>query len=628
MKSLKDIITEHSTEAEFPFLGGSIVVSKERNVYNQLRQKYNEIADKAQSDFTKRISQYSDPNSFFKGVTTDFLYALKDGFDELTKDAISVDCYTLDMDAAAKLCTTKGYFDAYDKALNEYKNAYTAILAKHLGSVSDAYSDAENHPNLQVATIGGSLGDVFMNQMKADMTNAVIGELYSMAAAETVSDILDKSDKEIAQFFSDPTYKDNIINSVWSCAANLRLVISNHLSKEYDLGLGGWITDDDSSKAESMHNNLSSIQLPEDKAKELAASIIQLNPYNYNYYKTLLTKYLDNSREILAVAEFFGINLSGSIKSIMEGFAKNNLGSSFDDVKQCRELVNAKISELGFPDGSDELAEDTIQKHIALLIKKYMAENMGGTRESALKCFGEAYEIGEDIGFDEEYFYIAYEEFDKKMEVFDAQLVEELTSWVNENIGTTEDDAHKCRDELDKKITEHELDPEKAAAIFKTIDDRLAKLDEEYRTVEGFTFPTRESADETKAIINDNKNILYRSPSEFTFRSDYTAHIERIKAVPLIEKLIVHFTGIYENHLKEFDKKCKNAKLHDDKLKGQKKSLKSLARSMFVSDEKQQQDWNEVTHNGQYTLNEIMGITDEENCNTSGGGLKGLFGKK
>ena len=269
-----------------------------------------------------------------------------------------------------------------------------------------------------------------------------------------------------------------------------------------------------------------------------------------------------------------------------------------------------------------------MQMRSAILLRSYMIQNMGETREEALACFDKAREIAADIGFGDENYDKAYQPFTERMEVLDAALVEELNGWIDDNIGTTEDEANAIRSELDKRIEAESLDKEKAAGLYKKINDRLVKLDEEYRTIEGFVFPTRESADESKAIINENKDTLYKSVSEFIYRSDYIAHIDKIKSIPLIEKLLIYFIGVYEKSLKEFDKKCKNAKLYDDKIKGQKKGLKGLARSMFVSDEKQRQHWNEVTHNGQYPLNAIMGITAEEAGGTTGGGFKGLFGKK
>ncbi len=627
MKNLKEIINEYNHDVEFPFLGNTLTISKERNIYNQIRMKYNEIAHRSSVDFAERLNKYDSPGLLYKGLPEDFLYAMKEGLEEVAKDAVSVDCYTLDVDAITKLCVEKKYFDIFDKAMLEYKEKLREILENYNNAEAEIKNNAQNQPYFQTATIGGSLVDVAANQMKADMVNAVIGGIYESSAASKVSDLDAKTEKVIRDFLNNPTYKNKLINAQWECSLRLQLVIYNDLNKECKLGLGDWLTDKDITQAESMYNNMVNMQLPEEKEKEIALSILKLNPMKNEYYETLLAKYIDNAKEILDIAKFFYIDLSGSVKTVMKEFASNNLGKSFEGVKDCRELVKSKIIQLGFPSDSDEEAEKVLQMRSAILLRSYMIQNMGETREEALACFDKAREIAADIGFGDENYDKAYQPFTERMEVLDAALVEELNGWIDDNIGTTEDEAHNLRNELDKRIDAESLDKEKATCLYKKIDDRLVKLDEEYRTIEGFIFPTRESADESKAIINDNKDTLYKSASEFIYRSDYIAHIDKIKSIPLIEKLLIYFIGVYEKSLKEFDKKCKNAKLYDDKIKGQKKGLKGLARSMFVSDEKQQQDWNEVTHNGQYPLNAIMGITAEEAGGTTGGGFKGLFGK-
>lgn len=608
MKTLKEIMDEYNVEVEFPFLGNALIVSKERNIYNQLRIKYNEIADRASVTFQNQLMQFKDVKDLLDGVAKSFLVAMKEGLDEISKDAISVNCYTIDTEAAVKLCIKEGYFDSYDKAYEEYRKAYLNIMIDCLNKYDALNGQVANRPRLEVSTIGGSTLDAIGNQLQADFTNAVAGKFYSDFNTLQFSEEIDKAEKLEKQLFNNQQYRNELINSVWMCTANLRLLISGYLNNECKLGLGGWITNSDTQKAESIYNNMKSIALPDEKQREFALSILQLNPYNYNYYKTFISKYLDNAKEILAISDFFHINLSNSLKSIVNDFAKEHMGSSFDDVKNCRSLVKSKITELGFPDNSYELAEKTLQEHSAVLLSNYLKDNMGETRKETIACYVKVLGIADDIDFDENYSATAYLPFEERMEVLDNELVAQLAQWITDNIGTTEEEAHRCREELDEQIKEQELNPEKATDLYKTIDNRLKKLDEEYRTVEGFTFPTRESADETKRAIDANKDILYKSSVDFIFRNDYIAHIGIIKSLPLVDKLKFHFAEKYERLLKEFDKKCKNAKLYDDKIKGQKKSLKSFARSLFVSDDKQQKDWEEVTHNGKYDLSSVMGL--------------------
>ncbi len=632
MKDLKEILNEYNCEVEFPIFGETLVISGQRNIFNQLRWKYRSIANEVQGIFNDMASEITNIQDYLEQIRGVFYIALETGLKELKTDAISVGCYTLDTDTIINKCMKKGYFKVFNSALEDYQAQYDNILRTYSYQVRNIRYEASNHARLEVSTIGGGISDVIGNQLKADMTNAVIGGIADSFADDKVATVENQAKKQIAELFNNQKYKNAISNGVWCSAANLRLIISNYLNDECNLNLGGWTTNDDSTKAEAIYNNMTTLELPEEKQREFALEILNLNPYVSKYYESITDKYPERIREILDIAEFFHIDIMlyiqmGYLTNIVKDFADETY-SSYEWVSQCRETLNKKIAELRLPDESGKFAELLIQEHICTFIFTYLNNNMRETRQEAFDCYERAVKIADELKLGENKRQDAYKPYEERMEILDRELVEKLSKWVEENIGTTEDDAHNCRDELTRQIEEERLAPEKAANIYKTIDDKLKKLDEEYRTVETILFPTRDSADEAKAIIEENKEILYKPTSDFIFRSDYTAHIEAVKEVQLHEKLILRFTNKYEQSLKEFDKKCKNAKLYDDKLKGQKKTLKSFARSMFVSDDKQQKAWEELTHNGQYSLNEIMGILDDNNTNNAPTGRKGLFSKK
>ena len=99
----------------------------------------------------------------------------------------------------------------------------------------------------------------------------------------------------------------------------------------------------------------------------------------------------------------------------------------------------------------------------------------------------------------------------------------------------------------------------------------------------------------------------------------------------------------YEQRLSEFDKKCKAAALYEEANSSKKISLKSRLASIGTSSEAQKSAWEEVTHNGQYSLSDIMagkpvekgimstaedlGNVAADKAKAVAGKLKGLFGK-
>lgn len=130
-----------------------------------------------------------------------------------------------------------------------------------------------------------------------------------------------------------------------------------------------------------------------------------------------------------------------------------------------------------------------------------------------------------------------------------------LSAFVSNNIGTTEDDAYKCRNELDVKVAEYGMDRVTAAPTYRIIEQRLALLDLEYRTVQGVVLDTREAADVARNDIDTHKDIL-ENPPQFIYRKDYTAYIEKIRNLPIRPEISAEYAKRYSEKLEEFDKQC------------------------------------------------------------------------
>lgn len=225
-----------------------------------------------------------------------------------------------------------------------------------------------------------------------------------------------------------------------------------------------------------------------------------------------------------------------------------------------------------------------------------------------------------------------------------SKVNNDLIAYVNENIGETEADVDYCKSLLLQKLSEVGLSKESAAPVYAVIQERSNQLDLEYRTVEGAVFETRDEADAARASFAENENVLKKDCADFIMRSDYTDHIDNIKMLSVPQSIIAVYVMRYEQRLSEFDKKCKAAALYEEANSSEKRSLKNRLASIGQSSDTQKSAWEEVTHNGQYSLSDIMsGMPDEKGImNTVGdigntavdkakaaaGKLKGLFGKK
>ena len=623
MKNLKEIIETCNFEANFTLFDDIVTISKERNIMSNILNKFSVIADSSKELFEFTINEYTRIEDFFEEIFDVFITIAMDAINEVSRDAMSIGCYTYDANYVIKLSVENNYFKSFEIVIGEFLKKYEKIISKYQGRISVVSENAENHPRLEVATIGGNISDVISNQFKADITNIIIGEISNIVAEKEKSNIYKKVEKEIKALFNDKAFRNDLSESMRNYILNLPFIYINKLDKEYNLGVNGLASNEDKTRADAIYNNLISFELTIDEQKRLVKEILELNPFKQDYYYGILSKFFDNTKEIKSITDFLKINIDHYIEQILEDMVNEYLGElnnslTIDDIKYCQQLINSKIEQLCLPskigDNSYFSIEKYTCKYILLYLEKCMKNNTVKCRSDAIDILGEAKKIASELKLSNpEFNEKVFEPFYDLINIYEEQTLEELKELVNNNIGQSEKDALECRKELSQKCKELMLEEKKAYSLFSIIDDRLKNIDEKERTIEGFLFPTRATANNIKNIIDMNKEILYSDEKEFITRNDYLENIKKIKQIPFpIDKITNHFIGKYETFLKEFDRKCKIAKVYDNKINGKRNSLKEKIFISTISEDKQFSIWKEVTHDGKYKISFIMGIS--ENC--------------
>ncbi len=186
----------------------------------------------------------------------------------------------------------------------------------------------------------------------------------------------------------------------------------------------------------------------------------------------------------------------------------------------------------------------------------------------------------------------------------------DMLTFVKSNIGITEADLENCKSLFEQKLEEVGLSKESATPVYAFIQERGKQLDLEYRTVEGAVFNTRKEADSARESIALNEHMLKKPRSEFIRRSDFLDHIQALKDLSVPQPILNNYISLYEQRLNEFDKKCKIAALYEESLNGNSRSIKNRLSSLVTSVEEQRSTWEDITYNGKYSLEDIIGSND------------------
>lgn len=505
MANLKQIIDDNNSVVDFPLLGQNYVVSPERIVYHNLKQKYDALATEAYNKFLGYMNDFSDLSDLIDSAPTALIAALEAGINEVSSDSISVGCNYMDASAVVDACIEKDYFDPFQKAYEVFVNRDIEISSKLSNAVDYRASRKASRGRWTSATFGGTMLDAWGNQFKVATMNAIEGAGHSVRNA--IGNMIDEinADEERANLFKNSNYRNALADSVLVCASNLRLVITNIVSKKCSEHIGGWVTADDKKQAEAMYNNLTNLNLSKDKKHEFVIKILELDPFNYNYYVVALSNFLENGKEILDIAEFFEIeNLTSTVQDIIADYARNNIGRTPDELNACRNAVYKSAAALSIDSENLTKAFQVINEHG----RKMLAET------------------------------------------------------ARNNIGSTEDDAYSCRQRISQLREEMQLPEETAQDAYRIIDERLAKLDLEYRTVDGVVLESRNAADKTRVDMENYRDIL-NTPVDFKFKSHYLQHIKKIRELNLEKNVEEKYVLQTTEKMEEFDKRCKKAAHHE-----------------------------------------------------------------
>ena len=595
MDNLKQLIDANTSPIEFPLLGQIYTISTQRIVFHELKVKYSLLADEAYKKFIGYMDSFSDLNDLIDSAPTALIAALEAGINEVSSDSISVGCNYMDANAVIDACIEQDYFDPFQKAYEVFVNKDATISSKLSNAVDYRAARKASRGRWTSATFGGTMVDAWGNQFKASTMNAIEGAGHSVRNA--IGNMIDEinADEERANLFKNRNYRNALADSVYVCASNLRLVITNIVSKESNEQLGGWVTVNDDKQASAIYNNLTNLNLNNDKRREFVIKLLELDPFNRDYYVAALSNFFENGKEILDIANFFDIkDLTSDIQVIIANYARNNIGHTPDELNACRDYVYKSAASLSID--SDNLT----------------------------KAFNVINEHGRQI----------------------------LTETAKNSIGTTEDDAYSCRKKVSQLREEMQLPEASAQDAYNIIDERLKKLDIEYRTVDGVVLASRSAADQTRANIDNFRDVL-DLPIDFKFKSLYLQHIQELRSLPLDKGIIDKYVLQTNLKMAEFDKRCQKAAHYEYRrthgglpfwngdavsmgiqylilaaiaycmIAGFKDGetdtgvtgiimLLAAAFIMFVIKTKKEKEiWNELTENGKYTFKQVIAENQE-----------------
>ncbi|MFT3952026.1 MAG: zinc ribbon domain-containing protein [Oscillospiraceae bacterium] len=161
--------------------------------------------------------------------------------------------------------------------------------------------------------------------------------------------------------------------------------------------------------------------------------------------------------------------------------------------------------------------------------------------------------------------------FDKFSEYFSINILniknDILSEYVKENIGSTEYEAYKCKENMENLASKLGLDISMIVEAREIINEQLDMLDLQYRTIDGIVLETREQADTAKNELLQIQNIMKDNlfPTTDSTLSYERAMIEKREQIEnFTTDVKLKYIKTIDLYIKSFDQKFRYVSLFKD----------------------------------------------------------------
>ena len=364
---IKTILEQENHEVDIELLGHPFRITPERNVYNAIRNKYKKLALEAKKKFTDIDSQFTDIDDLLDNAPDAYIVSVEDALLEVVRDIISVDIYVVDKDTVINQAFEGTYFDEFSEAFNAIYSRYDKIMTELSNEHYAREQRRRNRPRWQSATIGGNAINAWSNQLDTAAMNAAEGAAHAVANAIGNAISNSNAKRALKNLFATKSLRQNMIDSVYDSCFNLHMLLIDILQKYSEFRFDGVISDIDIQKAQAMFNNLTSINLSEEKRDIFINDIFQLNPYQRDFYKVLIQMYGDKDQSFGIFSDFFGMNVYEVKNEILSEFVQENLGETEEDAHICQRKMEERAMEIGLDVCQISQAQELINEQLEKL---------------------------------------------------------------------------------------------------------------------------------------------------------------------------------------------------------------------------------------------------------------------
>lgn len=518
--NFNDFINNEYVEKEFDSPVGKIKIPKGRNIYNELKKWYEQLACTAVNSFIEFYDSYSNCYDIIKKAPVDFQQSIAVIIDDIKDTLINLGQFDWDYDTIYEYAVNAGCSDQFNERLDAIVKQVVSINNDVELQKQYRQHRKDNRGRWQGGTFGGNAINAVSHQMDIAAMNMASGAVHSIAnaAGNFMTELQAESD--LKALFKDENVKLLLIEGVYLSSLSMMFVFIKLIGIDYNWGT---VDDYDSSKAQRLINNLKSDSINDEKVPDICKEVIALNPYNLEIYEYLFAKYGDDG-SLSILTNYFDIDGFTNTKDekALE-YVKNNQGETEEDAIKAKKLLIEYCKKINLDVNDNFECIKYINSLIADFDLKYRTVDdfVCETREGAdfsRKELSKITEFMKDISPLNSEPLLPYERnLLAKREEFKSLFSSEVSKKYLEIINDYLDkfDKEFCRTKVFSYVDRHQAARDRALRYAKGLKyATMEDYKESYKKLEKFIEPnlgiTLDEAIEAKQYLEKKKNKLER----------------------------------------------------------------------------------------------------------------------
>lgn len=295
------------------FNSSALTITSERIKYNQIRLKYQALAEEAATRFSADFATtFKNIDDVHNRCTNVVLGMLRDTAELAVKDLVALGIYDIDLSAFEEYLAP--YFD-WDEEFAAIDDKYLAIVLK--AEELDAYRTQRRQSRGRWVGGGFGFGGAVKGAMQAGAMNLATGAVHGLfnLTAKGISAVGDAMKKQ--ELYANPATKETLVDAVYRALFSVHLALIDAANASKPGTYSGYVSAEDQAKATRLLDNIDAGRVPTDATKQVLLDAFSLDPYNEHFYRLWLTKFDDASGDLEKLEAFFGLSVSAQSKHAM-----------------------------------------------------------------------------------------------------------------------------------------------------------------------------------------------------------------------------------------------------------------------------------------------------------------------